>query len=152
MDQQPQQPKSILKHPERQQEKRLKWDEDNIELTSQDRGTRMKITEPKTPYVHYSDEALHKMDHDGHQLPALQLDKHQNMSSDNTSRELEQRFASHEIEDWPSSDTDGDRPVEQMTELRAKHESFLRKRHEHYKMAEALRRGRELTDDEGSAE
>jgi protein phosphatase inhibitor 2 len=30
---------------------RLKWDEANLYLTEQDRGTHMKITEPKTPYA-----------------------------------------------------------------------------------------------------
>ena len=34
---------------------RLKWDEANLYLAEQDRGTRMKITEPKTPYEHGRD-------------------------------------------------------------------------------------------------
>lgn len=32
---------------------RLKWDEDNLIETSAERGTRQKITEPKTPFIHY---------------------------------------------------------------------------------------------------
>ncbi len=35
---------------------RLKWDEDNLQLTQQDRGKRQKITEPKTPYIHYNSD------------------------------------------------------------------------------------------------
>jgi protein phosphatase inhibitor 2 len=38
-------------------EPRLQWDEANIFLTEQDRGTHMKIDEPKTPYVKQYDPA-----------------------------------------------------------------------------------------------
>lgn len=34
---------------------RLKWDEANLYLAEQDRGSRMKITEPKTPYEYARD-------------------------------------------------------------------------------------------------
>ena len=34
---------------------RLKWDEANLYLAEQDRGSRMKITEPKTPYEYGRD-------------------------------------------------------------------------------------------------
>lgn len=38
-------------------EPRLKWDEANLYLTEQDRGDKMKIDEPKTPYAkHYEPE------------------------------------------------------------------------------------------------
>ncbi|KAI9138585.1 hypothetical protein BKA69DRAFT_1090858 [Paraphysoderma sedebokerense] len=57
------QPKPILKRSISSCDKaqRIKWDEDNIQLTGEGRGTRQKITEPKTPYIHYnldSDEVL----------------------------------------------------------------------------------------------
>ncbi|KAK6588538.1 phosphatase inhibitor 2 [Cryptosporidium xiaoi] len=34
--------------------KGVTWDEDNIELHDADRGSRMKIDEPNTPYYYYS--------------------------------------------------------------------------------------------------
>lgn len=33
----------------------LKWDEANIILTESQKGGKMKIDEPKTPYVRYED-------------------------------------------------------------------------------------------------
>jgi len=36
---------------------RLKWDEANLYLTEQERGNKMKIDEPKTPYVKQYDPA-----------------------------------------------------------------------------------------------
>ena len=36
----------------------VKFDEEAIELHDQDRGTRMKIDEPKTPYATEKDEVL----------------------------------------------------------------------------------------------
>lgn len=38
-------------------DKRLKWDEQKIKEHDELRGTRMKIDEPNTPYLHYSDSS-----------------------------------------------------------------------------------------------
>uniref|UniRef100_A0A6B2LPB4 Protein phosphatase inhibitor 2 n=1 Tax=Arcella intermedia TaxID=1963864 RepID=A0A6B2LPB4_9EUKA len=38
--------------------KRLVWDEENIEETGKDRGTRMKITEADTPYLYPGDYSV----------------------------------------------------------------------------------------------
>jgi len=46
------QPKPILKKGCKENKTHLVWDEGNLEETSKDRGTRMKIDEPDTPY-HY---------------------------------------------------------------------------------------------------
>ena len=35
--------------------KGIKWDEDGISEHDKTRGTRMKITEPKTPYNYYNE-------------------------------------------------------------------------------------------------
>lgn len=34
----------------------LQWDEENLALTEIQKDSLMKITEPKTPYVHYNAE------------------------------------------------------------------------------------------------
>lgn len=36
--------------------KKIKWDEEGISEHDKTRGTRMKITEPKTPYNYYNEE------------------------------------------------------------------------------------------------
>lgn len=43
-------------------EPRLKWDEANLYLTEQDRGGKMKIDEPKTPYVPHYDPYMEEDD------------------------------------------------------------------------------------------
>lgn len=43
---------------------RLKWDEANLYLAEQDAGTRMKITEPKTPYQFGDQGAMEEDDDD----------------------------------------------------------------------------------------
>lgn len=56
-------PKGILKHKEEKQEhslmppgeKGLTWDEDTISAHDKERGGKMKIEEPKTPYNYDSD-------------------------------------------------------------------------------------------------
>lgn len=45
-------------------EPRLKWDEANLYLAEQDRGGRMKIDEPKTPYVPHYDPNMEEDDDD----------------------------------------------------------------------------------------
>ncbi|CAH1768402.1 4799_t:CDS:2, partial [Entrophospora sp. SA101] len=52
-------PKGILKKPSvnfQSKQPRLTWDEDNIQLTEGQKDSTMKITEPKTPYIHYNQE------------------------------------------------------------------------------------------------
>ena len=43
---------------------RLKWDEANLYLAEQDAGTRMKITEPKTPYQFGDQGAMDEAEED----------------------------------------------------------------------------------------
>lgn len=33
---------------------RIKWDEDNLMITEQQKSSTMKIDEPKTPFIHYN--------------------------------------------------------------------------------------------------
>ncbi len=36
---------------------RIKWDEDNLALMESQKNSTMKITEPKTPFIHHSESA-----------------------------------------------------------------------------------------------
>jgi len=40
----------------RHKKRHIKWDEETIQEHDKERGTRMKIEEPKTPYAYMSDE------------------------------------------------------------------------------------------------
>ncbi len=48
--------KGILKHAAHEEKKsaQLKWDEETIASQEKERGGKMKITEPKTPYNDYN--------------------------------------------------------------------------------------------------
>ncbi|KAJ2898133.1 hypothetical protein GGI21_004885, partial [Coemansia aciculifera] len=51
-------PKSILKRPSDTPEKgtHLRWDEDNLRVTEAQKDAKMKVDEPKTPYIRYNPE------------------------------------------------------------------------------------------------
>lgn len=52
-------PKSILKRPQDQEQpeiRGIRWDEDNLMITEAQKDSTMKVTEPKTPYIHYDHE------------------------------------------------------------------------------------------------
>ncbi|CAG8473819.1 8102_t:CDS:2 [Paraglomus occultum] len=52
-------PKGILKNSSinlQQKTPKLKWDEDNLQLTESQKSATMKILEPPTPYIHYNQE------------------------------------------------------------------------------------------------
>ena len=73
------------------QEGRLKWDEANLYLAEQDRGGRMKIDEPKTPYAKRYDpeedeEEMRMLDAEG--LKVDELDKVASSDSPEGSRRL----------------------------------------------------------------
>ncbi|KAJ1803392.1 hypothetical protein LPJ56_005846, partial [Coemansia sp. RSA 2599] len=52
------QPKGILKRRSDSPEKNthLRWDEDNIRITEAQKDAKMKVDEPKTPYIRYNPE------------------------------------------------------------------------------------------------
>eukprot|EP01125_Pyxidicula_operculata_P010476 TRINITY_DN3446_c0_g1_i1.p1 TRINITY_DN3446_c0_g1~~TRINITY_DN3446_c0_g1_i1.p1 ORF type:complete len:100 (-),score=26.32 TRINITY_DN3446_c0_g1_i1:158-424(-) len=65
-------PKPILiKEGKTPKKKILVWNEENLEETGKDRGTRMKIDLPETPYIYpgdysVSDSESHEDHHDDH--------------------------------------------------------------------------------------
>jgi protein phosphatase inhibitor 2 len=53
--------KSILKRPNdgEPEQRGIRWDEDNIRITEAQKDSTMKVTEPKTPYIHYDLDSDH---------------------------------------------------------------------------------------------
>ena len=45
--------------------KRIRWDEDNLMITEAGKGNTQKITEPKTPFIHYNSETDEVFGHTG---------------------------------------------------------------------------------------
>ncbi len=50
--------KSILKRPNggEPEIRGIRWDEDNLRITESQKDSTMKVTEPKTPFIHYNHE------------------------------------------------------------------------------------------------
>ncbi|KAI8809402.1 hypothetical protein BJ742DRAFT_804988 [Cladochytrium replicatum] len=51
---------------------RIQWDEDNIQLTEAQKSATMKITEPKTPYIHYNSDTDEVIGNSGN-IPHMEL-------------------------------------------------------------------------------
>jgi protein phosphatase inhibitor 2 len=132
--------KGILKNkiqPQQQQQQQqqeksggIKWDEDNLELTSIDRGTRMKIDEPKTPFVRGS-----AGDISNSELLPIQLNQ-----------ALMSATYSNKSDGWAST-------TESEPEDYEEKKQFEKKRAMHYNMKFALQQAKELLNSEdGSLE
>ncbi|RKP10933.1 phosphatase inhibitor 2-domain-containing protein [Thamnocephalis sphaerospora] len=145
--------RGILKKPSIKFEKeckspRLKWDEASLLITEAQRGqAKMKIDEPKTPYVYYDpskdpelqDSAMDDID----DMPPLALSEPAHLTPG-----AEASTARHQ-EDWVSDIESEDDETKHMTEEeREKHAQFEKKRAQHYNMREAMERARQLMDEE----
>ncbi|KAI8052932.1 hypothetical protein BDF22DRAFT_686097, partial [Syncephalis plumigaleata] len=127
------------------QSSRLKWDEESLLITEAMRGqAKMKIDEPKTPYIYYNpdtDVELQEEEpkHNLEDMPPLAL-------SEPAKNET---VAMEESEDDWQSDADLDSLTEEQVR---EHKAFEQKRNQHYNMRDAMRRARELMDDEEGEE
>jgi protein phosphatase inhibitor 2 len=112
-------PKGILKKESQPQKKSIIWDEPTIAQHDLERGGRMKISEPKTPFIHYSIETdtLHGTSIDPPPMVLVEAVEKINIASPN------------DPADWSSED-----------EKEKKDSDFAKKRKLHYKMGEALKR------------
>jgi protein phosphatase inhibitor 2 len=112
-------PKGILKKESQAKKKTIIWDENTIAQHDLERGGRMKISEPKTPFIHYS----------------IETDTLHGTSIDPPPMVLEEAVQKIHIEspndpqDWSSGD-----------EKEKKEVDFAKKRKLHYNMGEALKR------------
>ncbi|CAG8556071.1 11041_t:CDS:2 [Acaulospora morrowiae] len=155
-------PKGILKQPSVnfQQRNKLKWDEDNIQLTEVQKSSTMKITEPKTPYIHYNQETDEIMT-DLQTIPGLALGSSNTTSNSQGSSGVSPvgsfssvspssaHFPDSIKDDWESENSEEDE------EVKEKRRRFAELRAKHYNMKEALSLGHKLVennvdDDENS--
>ncbi|KAG9297226.1 hypothetical protein G9A89_003522 [Geosiphon pyriformis] len=122
---------------------KLKWDEDNLQLTESQKDSTMKISEPKTPYIHYNSETDEIMT-DIDTIPGLALESSAispigSISSTSTSGP---HFTNSNKDDWESEHSDEDE------ETREKRQKFAKLRANHYNMKEAIQLGHKLVEDE----
>ncbi|KDO23791.1 hypothetical protein SPRG_11221 [Saprolegnia parasitica CBS 223.65] len=141
---------------------RIQWDEETIALHDLDRGTRMKINEPNTPYHYYEAEEdhgsaipavmtdvtlqLHNADpvHAGPSKPASLAPISPARSASNGSElkwdELETKLKVQEKRSEWDSDSDSASP---------KKKDFSKKRKQHYNEYEMMKQWRQQHQDDG---
>ncbi|RHZ55464.1 hypothetical protein Glove_415g34 [Diversispora epigaea] len=148
-------PKGILKKPSVnfQQRNKLKWDEDNIQLTESQKNSTMKISEPKTPFIHYNQETDEIMT-DLRTIPGLTLESsstgNKNLGSNNISpvgslssvSPSSAHFPDSIKDEWESEHSDEDE------ETKEKRRRFAELRAKHYNMKEALSLGHKLVEND----
>lgn len=126
--------------------KALKWDEVAIEEHDQLRGTRMKIEEPNTPYVHYDSG----QESDDSRRPKSPITQKNSLSWDNLlATKLDSVAAVRDA--YPSHGGDASDAEERKREMA--HLEFKEHRKRHYNEVELMRKYREEhggdADDEG---
>ncbi|KAJ3048765.1 hypothetical protein HK097_010235 [Rhizophlyctis rosea] len=109
----------------------------------------MKITEPKTPYIHYDHENDVILGNSG-SIPPFELSAalesvpptSRSSSSGSLFGDKPQTTTHHAViqDEWDSDDEESD------PEEREKHKRFAALRAEHYHMREALQKGRQLAE------
>ncbi|CAH1767537.1 8732_t:CDS:2 [Entrophospora sp. SA101] len=151
-------PKGILKKPSinfQPKQPRLTWDEDNIQLTEGQKDSTMKITEPKTPYIHYNQETDEIMT-DLEKIPGLALVTNSLGStslggggSNSISPVGTPLSTSPSSAHFPDSVKDEwDSETEEDEEAREKRRKFAQLRAKHYNMKEALKLGHKLVEED----
>ncbi|KAG5364984.1 hypothetical protein CKK34_3813 [Yarrowia sp. E02] len=122
----------------------ITWDEAGIYLHEQDKGTYMKIDEPKTPYAGtLGDNEYYAEDDEeaaGFSLGEPEFDEDETL-------EKERIIKDPSVEDEDEEDEVDER--EQMREEdKQQHEDFLKKRNQHYNMKIDLAAARKLAEQE----
>jgi len=112
---------------------RLKWDEDNLLLNESQRDATMKIDEPKTPFVH------HPPSDSDEDIPELTIVPAEPSISFSSAQVVKLNDPEEIVHSLPEDDWDMDEDNNKKTDL--EHKNFLSKRHEHYNMKEALKKG-----------
>ncbi|KAF9092224.1 hypothetical protein BGX23_004494 [Mortierella sp. AD031] len=137
---------------------RLKWDEEKLTITEAQKDSKMKIDEPKTPFIHYDHELDRVLDADEvfrlngprkkqaaltHTPPVPSYFKGLPDEDDEDEDDDDEREPNDEPEEWLSSDDEEEthnKPVD--------HDKFARLRAEHYKIREAVKLGQVLVQED----
>lgn len=124
-------------------EPHLKWDEDNLMLTEQQKNSTMKIDEPKTPYIRYNAETDHiynppenlgyRARLGSEELENFTLDGGHDSDRSSASSGKKARQVSISDDEWADS---GDEEDDEAAKKR--HEEFAKKRAMHYNMGNIL--------------
>ena len=151
---------------------RLRWDEENLERTEAEKSSTMRIDEPKTPYVRFTEADLFEEDFDSLiQSPGSDSFRlgSRNGSSDHPSTAASSSLTDCGVSDWAVSSSAedeiaGNRFGSEDDESSHHHQSndpslnsdeFVRMRARHYRMKESLQLGRKLAssdlDDDDSS-
>ncbi|KAI9229178.1 MAG: hypothetical protein DHS80DRAFT_30130 [Piptocephalis tieghemiana] len=129
------------------------WDEESLQDTESLRGTRMKIDEPKTPYVSYddhtrrADEAEASMEDD---LAPISLSASVDLG-DSAETHVDTTLANEGGEEWETDEgeeeeeeEDGGLSLEERQRIeeaeKARHERFAKMRAQHYDMRKAFKK------------
>ncbi|AOW06531.1 hypothetical protein B0I72DRAFT_92196 [Yarrowia lipolytica] len=122
----------------------ISWDEAGIYLHEQDKGTYMKIDEPKTPYAGtLGDNEYYAEDDEeatGFSLGEPEFDEDGTLEKERI------------IKDSSVEEDDDDHEIDEREQLREEdqqqHEEFLKKRNQHYNMKIDLAAARKLAEQE----
>ncbi|KAJ2730521.1 hypothetical protein IW152_005187 [Coemansia sp. BCRC 34962] len=120
-------PKSILKRPTDTPEKgaHLRWDEDNLRVTEAQKDAKMKVDEPRTPYIRYNPE----LDADLQEMEDLKLTSDLSSRSSSVASSPKRAYIVAP-QDWISeSEEEGPSGVDKARH----HEQFRKLRRDHYR-------------------
>ncbi|CAG8443931.1 7494_t:CDS:2, partial [Diversispora eburnea] len=134
----------------------LKWDEDNIQLTESQKNSTMKISEPKTPFIHYNQETDEIMT-DLRTIPGLTLEsssstENKNLRSSSVSPVGSLSSVSPSSAHFPDSikdewESEGHSDEDEETKEKRRRR-FAELRAKHYNMKEALSLGHKLVEND----
>jgi protein phosphatase inhibitor 2 len=128
-------PHGILKKQSDKTKKKaqLRWDEESLAITEAQRGqSKIKINEPKTPFIYYNPDDDPELNED---IPSLEL---------GDSVQTNQTTGNEHHQEWESESESEEEEEEMDEEEKKRHEEFLKKRAQHYNMREAILRARQL--------
>ncbi|KAI9356204.1 hypothetical protein DFJ73DRAFT_958340 [Zopfochytrium polystomum] len=134
---------------------RLRWDEDNLMITEAQKDAKDKITEPKTPFIHYNIDTDEISGTSG-SVPPMELSaalgkaKGRDHSSGSLFSSDSESGRKSGGSDWESTDEEEKSALTE--EDREKHERFAKLRAQHYNMRAALTKGRALAEDDSGDE